>query len=162
LRIVRIRTPGRLLVALAAAVLGAALCGPAHAQALKGEDAPLAQGAQTPAPWAEPAPIFGAIAFTADGSFSAAWKSSSKTEVEAKVRDECNGFRRGKCEVVTVPKGLCAAIATYHQGSDRKVTYAGGGLTRADAQRAALERCTGGPRSGRTCQLRTVVCADGG
>ncbi len=62
---------------------------------------------------------------------------------------------------MSVRDGLCAAIATFHVGEKRKVTYAGGGLTPADAQRLALERCNGDERSGRKCQLRTVVCGDG-
>lgn len=122
--------------------------------------APL-QAPQTPAPWAEPAPQFGALAFTADGSFASAWKSSSKADVEAKVLAECAGFRRGHCEVVSFHDDLCAAIASFQLGAGRKVTYAGGGLTRADAKRIALERCNGDARSGRRCQLRTVVCGDG-
>src|SRR5689334_12889504 len=32
---------------------------------------------------------FGALAFTADGSFASAWKFASKSEVEAKVLGEC-------------------------------------------------------------------------
>jgi hypothetical protein len=56
---------------------------------------------------------------------------------------------------------LCAAIASIEIGKEHKLTYAGGGLTRADAQRSALERCNGAKRARRGCQLRTVVCADG-
>jgi Domain of unknown function (DUF4189) len=116
---------------------------------------------QSPAPRAEPAPQFGAIAFTADGSFASAWKSASKSEVEAKVLSQCSEFKRGQCELVSVRDALCAAIATFHVGEARKVTYAGAGLTPADAQRLALQRCNGDQRSGRKCQVRTVVCGDG-
>jgi Domain of unknown function (DUF4189) len=116
---------------------------------------------QTPAPSSEPAPQFGAIAFTADGSFAAAWRSPSKANVEAKVLGRCSRFNRGHCELVSVRDGLCAAIASFRAGATRRVTYAGGGLTRADAKRLALERCNGDSRSGKRCQLRTVVCGDG-
>jgi hypothetical protein len=105
--------------------------------------------------------VFGALAFTADGSFASAWKFRSKTEVEARVLGECAAFNRGHCEVVSLPRELCAAIATYFAGTTRKVTYAGAGLTPAEAQHVALERCNGDQRSDRKCQVRTVLCADG-
>jgi hypothetical protein len=107
------------------------------------------------------APKYGAIAFTADGSFSSAWKHASKAEVEAKVLGDCVRFRRGSCEVVSFRKELCAAIASLELGKERKRTYAGGGLTPADAQRSALDRCAGVKRTRRGCRLRTIVCADG-
>jgi Domain of unknown function (DUF4189) len=143
---------------LAAALLLVPLTAPS---AQPGEQVP-SRLPQSPAPWVEPAPeLFGAIAFTADGSFASAWKSPSKAKVEAKVLAECSEFKRGRCELVSVRDGLCAAIATFHVGEARKVTYAGGGLTPADAQRLALQRCNGDQRSGRKCQVRTVVCGDG-
>jgi len=116
---------------------------------------------QPPAVGTATAPEYGAIAFTADGSFASAWKHPSKAEAEAKVLGDCVKFRRGTCEVVSFRKELCAAIASVEIGKEHKLTYAGGGLTRADAQRSALERCKGDKRAQRSCQLRTVVCADG-
>jgi hypothetical protein len=104
---------------------------------------------------------FGALAFTADGSFASAWKFASKKDVEAKVLGECAAFNRGRCEVVSLPRELCAAIATYFAGTARKVTYAGAGLTSAEAEHLALERCNSDQRSDRKCQVRTVLCADG-
>jgi hypothetical protein len=116
---------------------------------------------QSPAPETATAPQYGAIAFTADGSFASAWKHPTKAEAEAKVLGDCVKFRRGTCEVVSFRKELCAAIASVEIGKEHKLTYAGGGLTRADANRSALERCNGDKRARRSCQLRTVVCADG-
>ena len=104
---------------------------------------------------------FGALAFTADGSFASAWKFATKKEVEAKVLGECAAFNRGRCEVVALPRDLCAAIATFYLGTARKVTYSGAGLTPAEAQHIALERCNADQRADRKCQLRTVVCGDG-
>ena len=103
----------------------------------------------------------GALAFTADGSFASAWKFASKAEVEAKVLGECAAYNRGRCEVVALQRDLCAAIATFYQGTARKVTYAGAGLTPAEAQRIAMERCNSDQRADGKCQLRTVVCGDG-
>ena len=56
---------------------------------------------------------------------------------------------------------LCAAIASFRTAKDQAATYAGGGVTRADAKRSALERCNGDNRAQRRCQVRTVVCGDG-
>ncbi len=117
------------------------------------QSSPQQEGTQPPA--------FGAIAFTADGSFSAVWKRASKQEAEAKVRTDCERFRRGECQVVGFRQELCAAIASFRTAKDLKVTYAGGGVTKADAKRSALERCNGDDRARRTCQIRTVVCGDG-
>lgn len=118
---------------------------------------PPPSSAQSPAPASE----FGAIAFTADGSFSSAWKRPSKAEVEAKVLAECAKLARGKCEVVSFREELCAAIASSQISKEHKITYAGGGLTRTDAQRSALDRCNGDRRARGSCRLRTVVCGDG-
>jgi hypothetical protein len=117
--------------------------------------------AQSPAPWAE-APIrYGAIAFTADGSFSTAWKYRSKAAAQAKVAAECGRLKRGACQVVSFSAKVCAAIASFELGKDRKVTYSGGGLTPAEAQQSALRRCKDDPRAGARCEPRAVVCADG-
>ncbi len=117
--------------------------------------------AQSPAPWAE-APIrYGAIAFTADGSFSTAWKYRSKAAAQAKVAAGCARFKRGGCQVVSFGAQVCAAIASFEFGNDRKVTYSGGGFDPDVAQQAALRRCKEDGRSGGRCELRTVVCADG-
>lgn len=107
------------------------------------------------------APKYGAIAFTADGSYSAVWKRRTKSEAEAQARADCTKLKRGECQVVGFRQELCAAIATFRTSKDLKVTYAGGGVTKADAKRAALERCNADDRARRTCQVRTVVCGDG-
>ncbi len=108
-----------------------------------------------------PPPQFGAIAFTADGSFSAVWKRGSTGEAQTQVLAACAKFRRGECQVVSFREELCAAIASFRTAKDLKVTYAGGGVARADAKRSALERCNSDSRAHRTCQVRTVVCGDG-
>lgn len=112
---------------------------------------------------ADPAspPQFGALAFTADGSFTAVWKQASKDAAEAKVETDCKRLGRGACEVVGFRQELCAAIASYRISKKLAATYAGGGVTRADAKRSALERCNGDARARRTCRVRAVVCGDG-
>jgi Domain of unknown function (DUF4189) len=117
-------------------------------------------------PWAPqrdsaPAPQYGAIAFTADGSYSTTWKRGSKQEAEDKVLADCKRFKRGECQVVGFRQELCAAIASFSTSKNLRVTYAGGGVTRADAQRSALERCNGDDRARHTCLVRSTVCGDG-
>jgi hypothetical protein len=116
-----------------------------------------------PTPSGQPA-YWGAIAFTADGSFSTAWKQPSKAEAEADVAKKCAKFGRGACEVIGFSGGLCAALATYigaHSGKRYKLSFTGGGLTSPDAQKKAMERCNEDKRTRGRCQLRTVVCGDG-
>jgi Domain of unknown function (DUF4189) len=122
----------------------------------RGQESPFA-----PQPDTVATAEFGAIAFTGDGSFSAVWKRKSKSDAEAQVLADCAKLKRGACQVVGFRQELCAAIATFRTGKDLTVTYAGGGVTKADAQRAALERCNGDDRARRTCQIRTTVCGDG-
>ncbi len=123
----------------------------------------MAQDMSTPWPGQDSAtpPKFGALAFTADGSFTAVWKQDSKDVAVAKVEADCKRMGRGACQVVGFRQELCAAIASFRTAKDLTATYAGGGVTRADARRSALERCNGDDRAGRRCQVRTVVCGDG-
>ena len=116
--------------------------------------------AQSPAPWAEVPIRYGAIAFTADGSFATAWKYRSKAAAQAKVAATCAHLKRGVCQVVSFGAKVCAAIASFEL-KERKVTYSGGALAPGDAQQAALRRCKEDGRSGGRCELRAVVCADG-
>lgn len=119
------------------------------------------ENAQSPAPWAEEPMRYGAIAFTADGSYATAWKYRSKAAAQAKVGAQCARFKRGACQIVSFGAKVCAAIASFESGKDRKVTYSGGGLTPDQARQAALRRCKDDGRSSGRCELRTVVCADG-
>ncbi len=137
----------------------------------------LPGGAENPPPAAAPpstptppstAPakpqLWGAIGFTADGSFSTAWKYPSKAEAEAYVAVNCAKFGRGKCEIISFSGELCGALATYigsHSRRRYRLSFTAGGYTASDAQRAALDRCNDDRRTRGRCQLRTVVCGDG-
>lgn len=122
-------------------------------------DEPLLSIAPAPPP-NKPA-VYGAIAFTPDGSFFSVWEIGSRLEAEDKVRMECAGLGRGSCEAVSFRGEICTSIATGTIGKQRKITYAGGGLQPKDAERLALSRCNGDRRARGTCQLRTTVCGDG-
>jgi len=114
----------------------------------------------TPAPDSGTA-VYGAIAFTPDGSFFSVWKITSRLEAEDKVRAECAGLKRGSCEAVSFRGEICTSIATGELSKKRKITYAGGGLSPSDAERLALGRCNSDRRARGTCELRTTVCGDG-
>jgi hypothetical protein len=107
---------------------------------------------------------WGAIAFTADGSYSSTWKMSSQPEAEAKVLRECARFGRGGCEVVTFSGQECVALSTFignYRRRSWKLSFTAGGNTYPDAQNAAMYRCNSDERTQGNCQPRTVACADG-
>lgn len=107
------------------------------------------------------ASVYGAIAFTPDGSFFSVWKIGSRIEAEEKVRTECLHLGRGSCEAVSFRGEICTSIATGEIAKKRKITYAGGSLTPGDAEKIALQRCNGDRRARGSCRLRTTVCGDG-
>ena len=107
---------------------------------------------------------WGAIAFTADGSYSSTWKMSSQPEAEAKVLRECARFGRGGCEVVTFSGQECVALSTFIGNYRRRrwnLSFTAGGNTYPDAQNAAMYRCNSDERTQGHCQPRAAACADG-
>jgi uncharacterized protein DUF4189 len=107
---------------------------------------------------------WGAIAFTADGSYSSTWKMTSQPEAEAKVLRECARFGRGGCEVVTFSGQECVALSTFIGSYRRrgwKLSFTAAGNTYPDAQNAAMYRCNSDERTQGHCQPRTAACADG-
>jgi hypothetical protein len=108
--------------------------------------------------------VWGALAFTADGSWATAWSKPSKAEAESNVAIACAKFGRGRCEVVSFSGDYCAALATYigaHSRRRYKLSFSAGGRTVPEAQHAAMERCNSDTRTRGRCQLRTTVCGDG-
>ena len=108
--------------------------------------------------------MWGALAFTADGSYSSTWKMPSQAEAEAKVLRGCARFGRGGCEVVSFSGQDCAALATFIGSYRRKrwnLSFTAGGTTYPSAQGAAMDRCNSDERTQGHCQPRTAACADG-
>jgi hypothetical protein len=108
--------------------------------------------------------FWGAIAFTADGSYSSTWKMASQPEAEAKVLRQCARFGRGGCEVVSFSGQECAALATFIGPYRRRrwsLSFTAGGMTYPAAQNAAMDRCNSDERTQGHCQPRTTACADG-
>jgi hypothetical protein len=118
------------------------------------------RGEQSPIVPEPPAELWGAIAFTVDGSYSSVWKAPSKAQAEAYVAVKCAEFGRGKCKVVSFQGHLCIGLANF-RGRRYRATYTAGGLTATEAQKAALERCNADKRTRGGCGLRTVFCGDG-
>ena len=107
---------------------------------------------------------FGAIAFTADGSWATTWKAPSKPEAEADVAKRCAKLGRGGCEVVSFTGDKCVGLATFIGRTGRtrwKLSFTAGANTGPEAQQAAMERCNDDKRTRGRCQLRTMVCGDG-
>jgi len=108
--------------------------------------------------------LWGALAFTADGSWATAWTKPSKGEAEGNVAVACAKFRRGECKIVSFSGEYCAALATYigsHSRRRYKLSFSGGGPSVHEAQNAAMNYCNGDSRTRGRCQLRTTVCGDG-
>ena len=107
---------------------------------------------------------WGAIAFTADGSYSSDWKMPSQPEAEARVLKQCARFGRGGCEVVSFSGQECVALATFIGAYRRRrwnLSFTAGGMTYPEAQGAAINRCNSDERTQGHCQPRTAACADG-
>jgi hypothetical protein len=121
----------------------------------------------TPAPTQPNAPavvLWGAIAFTADGSWSTAWKESSRAEAEATVLKRCASFGHGGCEVSTVSGEECVGLASFignYGGRRWRLSFTAGGTTYPTAQGAAMNRCNSDERTRGRCEFRVVACADG-
>jgi TPR repeat protein len=103
---------------------------------------------------------WGAMAFTADGSYSTVWRMHSQPEAEASVAKQCSEFGRGGCKVLSVSGPECAALATFINRRYR-LSYTAGGMTYPDAQSNALDRCNADGRTRGRCRSRTAFCADG-
>ena len=115
-------------------------------------------------PSSSPVDAWGAIGFTADGSYSTTWKATSKGEAEAEVAKKCSAFGRGGCQVVSFSGKQCGALATFIGNYKRRrwlLSFTAGGETYPEAQNAALERCNLDERSQGRCTSRIAACADG-
>jgi Domain of unknown function (DUF4189) len=138
----------------------ASFCADGRATRQTTDFVPPPSGIKTP----DAATYYGAIAFTADGSWSTAWKVPSKPEAEAQVAKSCAKLGRGSCEVVSFTGDKCVALATFIGRTGRtrwRLSFTAGGLTGPEAQQAAMERCNNDERTRGRCQLRTMVCGDG-
>lgn len=118
----------------------------------------------TPAPEPGQDIRWGAIGFTADGSYATAWKKASQPEAEALVAKACAAYGRGGCKVVSFSGQECVALATFIGSYKRRrwaLSFTAGGTTYPEAQGAAIASCNSDERSQGRCQPRIAACADG-
>lgn len=107
---------------------------------------------------------WGAIAFTADGSYSTVWKVPSEPEAEAAVAKKCAEYGRGACKVVSMSGNECIALSTFNGRAGRNrwnLSFTAGGTTYPDATRAAMNNCNSDERAKGRCVFRVAACADG-
>jgi hypothetical protein len=138
--------------------------GPGGGSPGPGGGSPGPGGGNAPLPQPSPSNYWGAIGFTADGSWQAVWRIQSKPEAEAQAAIGCAKFGRGECKVVSFSGDSCVGLATFIGVVGRtrwRLSFTEGAKTSAEAQRAALGTCNEDKRTRGRCQLRTVVCADG-
>jgi hypothetical protein len=79
---------------------------------------------------------WGAIGFTADGSYSTTWKMPSQPEAEARAAKGCAQLGRGRCEVVSFSGQQCGALATFIGPYRRRrwvLSFTAGGGTYPDS-----------------------------
>lgn len=107
---------------------------------------------------------WGALAFTADGSWSTVWKMPSEAAAEVNVLKRCAAFGHGACKVVTMSGQECVGLATFigtYRRRRWRLSFTAGGMTYPQAQGYALGRCNSDQRTHGRCQFRTATCADG-
>jgi hypothetical protein len=107
---------------------------------------------------------WGAIGFTADGSYSTVWKMASQAEAEAAVAKKCAEYGRGACKVVAISGPECIALSTFngsHKRTRWNLSFTAGGNTYPEATRTAMDRCNSDERSRGRCVFRVAACADG-
>jgi len=108
--------------------------------------------------------LWGAIGFTADGSYSTTWKAASQAEAEAKVAKKCAEYGHGACKVVSFSGQECVGLATFIGSYKRtrwSLSFTAGGNTYPEATSAAMNSCNSDERSQGRCQYRVAACADG-
>ena len=107
---------------------------------------------------------WGAIGFTADGSYSTVWKRASQPEAEASIAKKCAEYGRGACKVVSFSGQECVALSTFNGSYKRSrwnLSFTAGGNTYPEATRSAMDRCNADERSRGRCVFRVAACADG-
>lgn len=117
-----------------------------------------------PAPKSDaPAVKWAALSFTADGTTGWVWGRDSREQAEQDALTRCVNMGGRNCKTSTSTK--CIGLAVYKGKTSRRRTEWGGltagGDNVAEAMNAALQRCRDNGVAPNSCNLRTMVCADG-
>lgn len=110
--------------------------------------------------------IWGAVAYTANGTVGRAWNQPNRLEAEQVAIAECRkrAGRNAKCDTLAAADKACLAVATYRARSGETIYYGARVSlqpTLAQAISNALQQCQDAPRSRDTCANRISICADG-
>lgn len=126
------------------------------------------QAKPAPAPGPTPKPEgpavkWAALSFTADGTTGWVWGRDSREQAEQDALTRCVNMGGRNCKTSTSTK--CIGLAVYKGKTSRRRTEWGGltagGDNVAEAMNAALQRCRDNGVAPNSCNLRTMVCADG-
>lgn len=115
------------------------------------------------APALSSTPAWASISFTAKGAVGFTWNRPSRHEAEQEALTRCINMHDGKCKTVASPR--CIGLAVYRGKVGRHKTEIGAFTSNGDnvaqAMNNSLERCRAHGVAPESCNLRTVVCADG-
>ncbi len=110
-----------------------------------------------------PAVKWAALSFTANGTTGWVWGRDSREQAEQDALTRCVNMGGRDCKTSTSTK--CIGLAVYKGKTSRRRTEWGGltagGENVAEAMNAALQRCRDNGVAPSSCNLRTMVCADG-
>lgn len=108
-------------------------------------------------------PVWASLSFTAKGAVGFAWNRPSREQAEQEALTRCTNMRDGRCK--TVASHRCIGLAVFRGKIGRHKTEIGAftssGDNVAQAMNNSLERCRTHGVAPESCNLRTVVCADG-
>ena len=96
------------------------------------------------------ADYFGAIAFTADGSWATVWKMTSRPRPKPMWPSGVPSSGAGAARWSHFPGEQCVGLATFIGRSGRtrwKLSFTGGGMSGPEAQRTAMDRCNSDSRT---------------
>ncbi len=110
--------------------------------------------------------IWGAVAYTANGTLGRVWNRVSRQEAEESAKAECRrrAGRKAACDTLTASDSACLAVATYRSQTGGTVYYGARVALQPDLARAisnALQQCQEADRSRGTCVNRVAFCANG-
>lgn len=110
--------------------------------------------------------IWGAVAYTANGTVGRSWNQANRQEAEQVAIAECRkrAGRNAKCDTLAAADKACLAVATYRARTGETIYYGARVSlqpTLAQAISNALQQCQDAPRSRDTCANRISICADG-
>jgi peptidoglycan hydrolase-like protein with peptidoglycan-binding domain len=113
---------------------------------------------------AKSAQYWGAVAFHPKGGYAAVWRRSSRREAEQEALDDCKRRAGRGCKVVVGSGTRCLGLAVASGRTGRARQMGSFGVVKpslSEARIASVEYCRLQSGVPDTCEVRTVICADG-